>query len=134
MRIGTHGDGVPVKEELREYVRRAVFFAIGRFVPRILSVSVLISDVNGPRGGVDKRCKIRIDMGPLGTVMAEDTDSQVRAAIDRASERAGRGLRRVMQRRIDGRRIDRRGSPAEDICEPEGVGDGWVPTQARFGT
>ena len=42
---------VMLAEGVREWIERRLQFALGRFSPRIRRVSVIVSDVNGNRGG-----------------------------------------------------------------------------------
>lgn len=104
MKIEIYGDALMVSPPLREYVLRSLLFALGRFAHRIQRVSVSLADLNGPRRGEDKRCRIQVTMRRLGAFVVEDTDAQVRVAIDNASERAARRIRRTVERRLDERR------------------------------
>jgi ribosome-associated translation inhibitor RaiA len=57
---------------------------------------VSLSDINGPRGGRDKRCKIQVQLAGGKDVLIEDTEADLYHAIDRAAERADRAVvRRV---------------------------------------
>jgi hypothetical protein len=73
-----------------------------RFVLRRLSVliphaKVQFSDVNGPRGGVDKRCQVELKTDNAGTVVIASLASDWRTALDRSLTRATRVLRRSLQ-------------------------------------
>jgi len=59
---------------------------------------MLLSDINGPRGGVDKRCQLRIVLAGMPDVVIQDTEANLYVAIDRASNRAGRTLVRKLDR------------------------------------
>jgi|JI10StandDraft_1071094.scaffolds.fasta_scaffold00206_11 putative sigma-54 modulation protein len=84
---------------LRDHVRRRLAFALGRLGPAVRAVQVTLADVNGPRGGVDKRCRMRIVGDELPAVVVEAADADVHAAIDLAAERAGRAVIRTRERR-----------------------------------
>jgi len=137
MKIEIHGNALMVSPPLREYALRSLLFALGRFGHRIQRVRVSLADVNGPRRGEDKRCKIHVNTRGLGDFVVEDTDAQVRVAIDNASERAGRRIRRTMERRLDERRdpADSGYMPESLARELEGI-SGEVPHErkARHGT
>jgi ribosome-associated translation inhibitor RaiA len=60
---------------------------------------VRLSDVNGPRGGEDKRCHIEVRLRGMPDVVIVDTEADLYVAIDRATERAGRALVRRLERR-----------------------------------
>jgi hypothetical protein len=55
-----------------------------------VQVSACLADENGPKGGLDKSCRVSVDLGRLGVVIAEDTDATLEAAVCRAVEKAGR--------------------------------------------
>jgi hypothetical protein len=78
-------------------VERRVRTALRRFAAHIRAVRVQLADVNGPRGGVDKECTIAIRLdAPRRLLLIEDTDSQFGVAADRAADRAGHAVARVI--------------------------------------
>ena len=89
---------VPVESEARDWIKRRVHFALGRFVARIRRVAVIVEDINGTRGGIDKRCRLRITLIPEGEVVVEYVDSTVEAATALAAERAARSVIRALER------------------------------------
>ena len=99
-----------VTPELRGHVERRLGFALGRFGDRVASVTVSLEDLNGPRGGLDQRCRIEVGLVPSGKVMAEATDVEAVAAVNRAAERIARRVRNEFDRR---RATRRRGSTRE---------------------
>jgi hypothetical protein len=74
-------------------------FATDRFRDNIREISVALRDVNGPRGGIDKQCKITATLWRGGTVKIEEKRSSFIGAIGRATKR----LRNVLARRIGGK-------------------------------
>jgi len=98
MRFQIQGNRISVGEELRDYLDLRLRFALSRFQHRIRSVAVGLKDLNGPRGGVDKHCRIRVELIPSGSVTVAETDADLRAAIAHAAERAGRTVRRKLER------------------------------------
>lgn len=103
MNIDIHGRHVDISETLRVHVERRLRFALGRLSHRIVRVHVWLTDLNGPRGGIDKRCRIEV-VGHKGTVAVEDTDADAYVVIDLAAERIRRMARRLADRE---RSIDR---------------------------
>ena len=85
--------------ELREHVERHLGFALGRFGGRVGLVTVSLEDLNGLRGGLDQHSRIEIGLLPSGKVMAEATDVEVVAAVNRAAERIARRVRNELDRR-----------------------------------
>ena len=94
MRIEITTQGVNLTDATRGHVERRLYFALGRFADRVSEIHVRIADVNGPKGGVDKSCRIRVRLFGLPTVVVEQMDSDVNAAIDRSADRIGRTVAR----------------------------------------
>jgi ribosomal subunit interface protein len=99
MRIEVRGRGLEVGPALSSYAERRALFAFGRFSPRIEGVSVRLSDTNGPRGGIDKECRLTARLRPSGALCVAEQDADMYAAIDRASERMARAVARELARR-----------------------------------
>ena len=99
MRIDIHASGFDLTEGLREHTRRRLEFALDHVRPDAGKVSVHLSDINGPRGGNDKRCRIHIPLPRSRDVVIEDTEADLYVAIDRAVERASQTLDRRLSKR-----------------------------------
>lgn len=101
MRFSVSGDRVKVTPGLREYIDRRLYFALGRFGPAIDHVTIRVGDVNGPRGGVDKHCQIVVKLRAASgnPIAIDDNDEDLRAAVARASNRAGRTVARAIERK-----------------------------------
>lgn len=85
-------------EGLRDYVKKRLAYSLNCGDGHIVRVIVRLSDINGPRGGEDKRCHLELRLKRLPEVVIEDTESDLYVAIDRAAERAGRALVRCLAR------------------------------------
>ena len=99
MRVDIKTSGLDLTDGLREHTERRLEFALDRAHHDINSVTVRLSDINGPRGGFDKRCQIQIPLPHHRGVVIEETDSDLYVAIDRAASRAGNTLGRQLSRR-----------------------------------
>lgn len=84
--------------DLRDYIERRLRFALGRFADRIGRVTARLSDVNGPRGGIDKRCQVDVSLIPRGKVLIEDADHDPFTLAARAARRIGRTVGRTIGR------------------------------------
>ena len=98
MRIEITNRRAALTDDIHELVRRRAQFAFGRYSDRVNHVLVTISDVNGPRGGVDQRCQVRVSGRPSWHVVVRDDDADLRVAIGRALNRAGRVVARRIER------------------------------------
>ncbi len=83
---------------LRELSIQRVRFALRRLAALVPRAKVQFSDVNGPRGGVDKRCQVELNTQAAGTVVIASLASDWRTALDRSLARATRVLARSLQR------------------------------------
>src|SRR5262245_66233026 len=90
--------GTKASDALRARAERCLGFALRRFTERIDRVSVWLVDVNGPRGGVDKCCRIAVRLRPMGSAFVAETAADPYAALDRAAGRAGRAVARRIAR------------------------------------
>ena len=87
---------VPVESATREWIERRVQFALGRFIARICRVVVIVDDINGPRGGNDQRCRLRISLIPEGSVVVGHSvslEGWSPRSVDREHLVAGRAWR-----------------------------------------
>jgi ribosome-associated translation inhibitor RaiA len=97
--ISVRGYGIEVDPGLGGLVERRLSFALSRFGGRVRAVAVSLVDMNGPRGGIDKKCSMQARLAPRGSVRVEDTDSELPAAVDRAATRLARAVVRALERR-----------------------------------
>lgn len=91
--------GFVLTQALQDYTQKRLAYAISFASEYIQRITVRLSDINGPRGGEDKRCKLVLKMQGMPSVVIEDTESNLYAAIDRAVERASRTLARALKRK-----------------------------------
>ena len=91
--------GTELEDGDRDYIRRKLGMQLGKFAKSIERVSVRVTDVNGPRGGVDQVCRIKVVISGLPSVVFEAEDAALHAAIDRAIKGAERAVRRSVGRR-----------------------------------
>ena len=98
MQINIQARGFELTDALRSHTLLRLRFALGWAGHHLRKVSVRLSDENGPRGGEDKRCRIRVGVAGPQDVVIEDTETDLYVAIDRATDRAGRVLARRLER------------------------------------
>ncbi|HNP65878.1 MAG TPA: HPF/RaiA family ribosome-associated protein, partial [Woeseiaceae bacterium] len=76
--------------EDRQYLRLKLGQKLHKFAPAVVRSSVRVEDVNGPRGGIDKRCRIKVVLRGLPSVVVEELHQSQRDAIDGALPRMER--------------------------------------------
>lgn len=98
----------PKAAELRELTERRVRFVLRRLGWLVPRAEVQMSDVNGPRGGIDKRCQVALKAEGADAVVVSSVAGDWRTALDNALARAARVLMRVWRQGHDARRLRHR--------------------------
>lgn len=98
MTIEIRAKGLALNDTIREHVERRMGFALARFSDQIQSIRVMVEDLNGPKGGVDKLCKVVATMSRGDQVTGEARADGVLAAIDRVADRVKRAMTRKLDR------------------------------------
>jgi ribosomal subunit interface protein len=98
MQMDIQSQGFSLTDGIRDYVMKRLAYALAHGDAVITRIIVRLSDINGPRGGDDKRCLIEVRLKAASAVVIEDTEADLYVAIDRAAERAGRTLARRLAR------------------------------------
>jgi hypothetical protein len=88
----------PEAAPLRELAQRRVRFVMRRRAWLVTRATVELSDVNGPRGGVDKRCQVALQPLGMERVVITAVAPDWRTALDNALARAARLLLRRWHR------------------------------------
>ena len=102
MNIEMRGSTLPISEALERHIARRLEFALRKFADKLGPVVVRLVDLNGPKGGIDKRCRIaaRLASG-APSVVVESTDADVYAAISRAAARLADRVARARSMQTD---------------------------------
>jgi hypothetical protein len=98
----------PQATDLRDLTERRVRFVLRRLGWMVPRAEVQMSDVNGPRGGVDKRCQVELRTDGAGSVVVTSVANNWRTALNDALARAARLLMRLWRRVSDSRRMRQR--------------------------
>lgn len=69
-----------------------------RFQSYIRCVSVTFTDVNGPRGGVDKQCRCVLQLKKMAPIVIEDRDGSFVSLVNRVANRASAALSQRVDR------------------------------------
>lgn len=99
MEIAVRTHDLEWNEDLQKQVERSIDYAVDRHRSRIGRISVSLSDVNGPRGGVDKLCQITADVRGVPRVVISERRDNLLSAIGRAVRRLGFRIARSIDRR-----------------------------------
>lgn len=96
MKLEVRTSNLQSSPSLEAHVVRKLEMSLRRFSARIERVLVRLADVNGPRGGADKRCRIAASLSGGPSVIVEATHPNVYVAITHAAARLHAQVARVI--------------------------------------
>jgi ribosome-associated translation inhibitor RaiA len=103
--------GVELDQDQKAAIRQSLGMMLGKYATSLERVSVRVEDVNGPRGGVDQLCRIKVALSGLPSVVFESQAASLQDAINSALTGVERAVRRRVRRRrmkpIQRRKISR---------------------------
>ncbi len=88
-------------ERFREHVRLRIEEKFLRVRRRVTHVSVHFEDVNGPRGGCDLRCVLKVSVGGATATLVQGSDRNLFALVNRVSACAAEATLKCVKRRVD---------------------------------
>lgn len=91
------GKEVEIDSTLKAYIRRRIDFALSRFLTRARHIRVVVTNKSGPFGGVEKSCRIRVQLHGDTTVIVSSSDEDLHVAIAHATHR----IHSMVARRIE---------------------------------
>ena len=106
MLIDTRAIGFSLTDAIARHAEDRVGSALRPFARRVLKITVRLDDVNGSRGGVDKRCGVVAALRRHGVQVAEAVDADLYRAIDAAAARIRRSVSRAAKSRLARERRD----------------------------
>ena len=116
MKVRIHQGKAGMPPGMEEAILERVHFALARLSHRIQTLQIRLDDLNGPRGGVDKRCVMEAVLAHHGRLVVEVPDEDLLAAVSRAARRMARRVADEFERTRD---LHRHG-PADVPTAPEG--------------
>jgi ribosome-associated translation inhibitor RaiA len=82
-----HSPDMEIPQDVVAYTQEKLNHRLRKHGRRVTSVVVHVRDVNGPKGGVGIVCHIEARLAGLEPVNVEETELDLRAAIDVATDR-----------------------------------------------
>jgi putative sigma-54 modulation protein len=81
---------------LRAFVESKVKLTLGRYETKISRVDVSLFDINGPKGGEDKCCKMIVRVKNLPCIVVQETTEDLYEGINICSRRTRRAVKRQL--------------------------------------
>lgn len=109
-----HGE---LSARMKQMVERRLLFALARFQPTLQRISVVLSDLNGPKGGIDQACRVTAFLMHGDVLTITDQDAKIELAVGRCAERLSRAVTRQLERMREGRKskLDRHLSAEQQL-------------------
>jgi putative sigma-54 modulation protein len=98
MNVDIQSLGFPITEALSGHTQRRLKFVMTRHSDRIQRILVRLGDSNGPRGGVDKFCRIQVALRDAPVAVVHDIGPDLYDVIDRAADRVARAVAKNLDR------------------------------------
>ena len=114
MQINITARKFTLTDALYTYAKRRLNFSLANKNEHVHKVNMRLSDINGPRGGSDKRCHIQVVLNGLPDIVIEDVQTDMYTAIDLACDRASRTVVRKIGRQ---QTLQRQASPFAFVDE-----------------
>lgn len=98
MNLDVRSVNVPVSRAVEGHVERRLSTSLRRFFGRVENVTVKLMDLNGPRGGMDKRVRVAVGIAGAPQVVVQESSTDLYQAIDAAASRAKHAVARVIDK------------------------------------
>jgi ribosome-associated translation inhibitor RaiA len=99
MRIWIKDKQKQIGSSATEHIMDKVEAAFSKFGQHVVSVDLIIEDVNGPRGGIDKKCQLLVNIRGMKSVVVSTKKASASRAIAKAIAKAKRTTNRKLKRR-----------------------------------
>ncbi|MFK7768427.1 MAG: hypothetical protein AB8B55_14495 [Mariniblastus sp.] len=74
--------------------------SFAKFGNSVKGVDITVKDVNGPKGGIDKECRIVVRLKQMNDFAITIKDESLSKAVSNAIQRAARSVTRQLDRRM----------------------------------
>ena len=81
------------------YIEHKISLTFSRSKHKIEEAKIILSDINGPKGGIDKQCQIILTLARSKPIVVSETQENFHQAIGRCFYRASQCLNRKLKRR-----------------------------------
>ncbi len=87
MKLSTHFENFEPAQVVKDDFSELMLNAVERFQSRIRKLNVSVRDINGPKGGVDKKCRCVLHLKRMAPIVIEDTADNYLNLVNRVAER-----------------------------------------------
>ena len=98
MRIFLQTQGFDLTPEIDAHVRKQMNRSLARLEQHIIAVAVFLGDVNGPKGGMDKKALVCVQLTSRLAVRLEVVHDDLYTAISLASRKTKHAVKRTVRK------------------------------------
>lgn len=92
---------VQITSGQREHIERCVQFAFDRFGSHIRTIEISLTDVNGPKGGEDLQCRMKVVLQGNREIVVEGKGDSVESVVAETADRTALAVSRRLDRLRD---------------------------------
>lgn len=96
--VEVRAPGLTLDERVRPFVRAKLGAKLATFAEHMERVAVTFRDLNGPRGGEDIECRLRVVLVGRPEVVVRESSTNVQRAFERALRRLVEAVKRDLER------------------------------------
>ncbi len=100
MKVDISTNHIRIDRTLKTYIDRCLQFDLRAAQRYITRLTLRLSNINGPRGGVCQRCRVVASTSGLGLVVVSETELTIQESISGAIAKLGSSIRRRQGRRV----------------------------------
>ncbi len=115
MKLDIRRQGIELFNHHKYFLEAKIRCSLSRFQDKVRKVSAFLSDINGPKGGMNKRCRVLVHLKSQGSVVVQHTAESVFASITGAMDRLEQAVRRKLTRKRTQLRQKSRRSPTNRV-------------------
>jgi ribosomal subunit interface protein len=102
MRVLLRGVHLDLSASLKTYVQEHLVDHVERVCDdEAAEIDISLVDVNGPKGGLDKDCRVTVRLPGMSSIHVEETAETLHQAIDAVRDRLEKTLKRQLEKRRD---------------------------------
>ena len=114
MNISMTGRNIELTDAIKEHITASVD-TLKKFNLDIISVNVIVS-TQSKKGKEHSVVEFVINLAHKNTIVIKQNDQDLYAAIDLATDRAQKAMRRIHDREVDHQKTGLNEAKAEDVC------------------
>lgn len=103
MKVLMRGVHLSLTDGLKSYLQEHLVDHIERLCDdqEASEIDISLVDINGPKGGIDKECRVTVRLPGLSAIHVTETAETLHGAIDMSRDRLENALKRTLERRRD---------------------------------